>query len=574
MNPGQDNPSSVAPDVTPEPIALGPTLLTTRTGPPWRLWLPIGATAIALVAGGVAWSILRANPSAAPAAKLGAGMGMPAASVKLVTVGADRLEEGSDLVGSLESRQAVSVRTKVDGRIEQILVKEGDRVRAGQALFVLDSASVAADVLANRASADSARASLAELQAGSRPEDIAEAAAKVERARADLDRSLAKLAELQAGNRPEEVAEAQARLSRARAVVTEVRARLVLSQTRLRRNQDLAAEGVIARDRLDGFLQEQRSTEAELARSQAELAEAQKAWERIRRGNRSETIAAGQADVASARAALSEAEQAALRIRNGPRSEEIRRAQSQVAEASARISAARVKLNDTTIVAPFAGVIGAIPAKVGDYVEKNRELTTVNDDAVLQLNLAVPIERASQLRLGLPVQILDGQARSIASGVVNFIAPNTSAQSQTLLAKASFENLGNQLRQGQAVQARLVWSVKSGVLVPVNALSRLGGQAFVFVAESAPPPGTGATAPGSPATGTPAAPPPGPGASGLIARQRPVTLGTIQGDRYQVLSGLQAGDRLIVSGVLNLRDGSPIKPIDTATEAPSPANRP
>jgi multidrug efflux pump subunit AcrA (membrane-fusion protein) len=88
------------------------------------------------------------------------------------------------------------------------------------------------------------------------------------------------------------------------------------------------------------------------------------------------------------------------------------------------------------------------------------------------------------------------------------------------------------LRSSQFVRARIVWATRDGLVVPVTAVSRVNGQFFVFVGETA-----GGT---------------------LVARQRAVTLGPIVGDDYPVISGLAAGARLVVSGAQKLADGAPI----------------
>jgi multidrug efflux pump subunit AcrA (membrane-fusion protein) len=104
------------------------------------------------------------------------------------------------------------------------------------------------------------------------------------------------------------------------------------------------------------------------------------------------------------------------------------------------------------------------------------------------------------------------------------------------MAKASFPNNGR-LRDGQFVRARVIWQSEPGILVPTTAVTRVAGNPFIYVAETGKAPS---------------------GESQQIARQRPVKLGAIQGNSYQVQSGLSPGDQIIVSGILNLSDGAPI----------------
>nr|WP_235526665.1 efflux RND transporter periplasmic adaptor subunit [Nostoc piscinale] len=190
--------------------------------------------------------------------------------------------------------------------------------------------------------------------------------------------------------------------------------------------------------------------------------------------------------------------------------------------------------------APFTGVLGDIPVRVGEFVSKADSLTTLTRNDSLELNISVPLTQAKQLRVGLPVQMLDAQSQPTATGNISFISPNANSNSQTVLAKATFRNGGRQLLNRQLVQTKIIWDERPGILVSVTAVSRLGGEAFVFVAQ----------APENPK----------PGAPSLVALQKPVKLGAIEGSNYQVLEGLKAGDKIVVSGILNLTNGAPIAP--------------
>ena len=105
-------------------------------------------------------------------------------------------------------------------------------------------------------------------------------------------------------------------------------------------------------------------------------------------------------------------------------------------------------------------------------------------------------------------------------------------QTQTLLVKGQVQNPDATLRAQQFVRARIVWKTADGLLIPVTAVSRLNGALFGFVAE---------TQDGK-----------------LVARQRPLKVGPIVGDSYTVLSGIKAGERVVVSGAQKLLDGAPI----------------
>ncbi|HEY9660074.1 MAG TPA: efflux RND transporter periplasmic adaptor subunit, partial [Allocoleopsis sp.] len=232
-------------------------------------------------------------------------------------------------------------------------------------------------------------------------------------------------------------------------------------------------------------------------------------------------------------------------------------ANAQLAEAQARLeraqadrSLAGANLQDTRVVAPIAGVVGNVPVKVGDYVTTDDTLTNIIQNQTLDLSISVPIERASQLRVGLPVELMDANGKSLITGRVSFVSPEVNTTEQSILAKASFPNNGN-LKDGQFVRARLVWQREPGILVPTAAITRIAGQTFVYVAE----PGA-ADASGQPQQ---------------VAKQRLVQLGEIQGNSYQVISGLKPGEKVVTSGVLNLSDGAPIMVGGAAGQSPNPA---
>jgi multidrug efflux pump subunit AcrA (membrane-fusion protein) len=143
--------------------------------------------------------------------------------------------------------------------------------------------------------------------------------------------------------------------------------------------------------------------------------------------------------------------------------------------------------------------------------------------------------------MGMPVELLDAQDKPLVKGNVAFISPNINPQSQSVLVKANFNNGTNQLKANQFVRARLIWASRAGVLVPTSAISRLGGQDFIFVAEPSPT-----------------------GGKSLIANQKPVKLGKITGNKQEVLEGLNAKDQIVVAGILQLQNGATIMPLPDA----------
>ncbi|KYC38839.1 efflux transporter periplasmic adaptor subunit [Scytonema hofmannii PCC 7110] len=221
-------------------------------------------------------------------------------------------------------------------------------------------------------------------------------------------------------------------------------------------------------------------------------------------------------------------------------------AEKSLKQAQANINQQQVQLQYYKITAPFPGTVGDIPVKVGDFVNTSTQLATITQNQPLELNIFVPSERGSQLRKGTPVEVMDAQGKNLGMSRVFFISPSVNNNTQALLIKALYDNNRNQLRADQFARARVIWNQRPGVLVPTTAVTRVAGETFVYVAQTPPP----SPSPQSAQEGE----------FQLVARQKRVKLGNIKGNNYQVLEGLQPGDRIIVSGLLNLRDGAPIIP--------------
>jgi RND family efflux transporter MFP subunit len=207
-------------------------------------------------------------------------------------------------------------------------------------------------------------------------------------------------------------------------------------------------------------------------------------------------------------------------------------ATADVKSLDAQIDQQNVQLRYYKVHAPVAGIIGDIPVHVGDRVTNTTPVTTIDERSDLEVYLAIPSERAKDLRLGAPVQILDAAGNVLLNTKVNFISPQVDTATQTILAKAPVDAGGQKLRSQQLVRARITWSTEPGITIPVVAVTRVSGQFFAFVAEHKD--------------------------GKDVARQMPLTLGEISGNDYQVISGLKAGDDVIVSGGQNLADGMAI----------------
>lgn len=210
-------------------------------------------------------------------------------------------------------------------------------------------------------------------------------------------------------------------------------------------------------------------------------------------------------------------------------------AQAQMESLDAQVNEQQVQLHYYKVVAPWNGIVGDIPVHVGDRVTTSTQLTTVDKPGSLEVYVYVPIEHSSQLKMDLPVQVLDSDGKVLANSRISFISPQVDNTTQTVLVKARIANSKDALRQSQFIRARLIWGTHQSPEVPILAVSRLAGQYFAFVAE------------------------PEKGGS-YVARQKPIEVGQTVGNDYEVRNGIKPGDKIIVSGTQFLLDGVPVIP--------------
>lgn len=187
------------------------------------------------------------------------------------------------------------------------------------------------------------------------------------------------------------------------------------------------------------------------------------------------------------------------------------------------------------VSAPFDGVVGDIPVHVGDYVASSAVLTTVDENRDLEAYIYVPTERSTEVRQGLAVELMDNSGKVLEKTQIDFLSPQVDSTLQGILVKAPVRSSPEVLRNAQMIKARIIWSTKPMAVVPVLAVVRQGGQSFVYVAQQQD--------------------------GHYSAHQTAVTLGDTVGNTYSISSGLNVGDKVIVSATQFLVNGMPIVPM-------------
>jgi HlyD family secretion protein len=206
-------------------------------------------------------------PTAAPPV---ATSSAPSQSVTVAQVTSETVSRRLDATGSVAAFEMNPVMSQATGlQIQQVLVEQGQVVKAGQLLARLDDSVLQAQL-------SQAQASVAQAEA--------------------------RLAELRAGSRNEEIARAKEAVKSAESAVTAAESDLELARTRVDRNKMLQAEGAIARDRLDEVYNQERSSRSQLEQAQARLREANQQLAQLQAGPRREVITQAEAQLAQAQA--------------------------------------------------------------------------------------------------------------------------------------------------------------------------------------------------------------------------------------------------------------------------------
>jgi multidrug efflux pump subunit AcrA (membrane-fusion protein) len=210
----------------------------------------------------------------------------------------------------------------------------------------------------------------------------------------------------------------------------------------------------------------------------------------------------------------------------------IGQSQNDAKQANEMLAEQRAQLRYFDVSAPFSGVVGDIPVKVGDYVSPSTQLMTITVNQPLEAYIYIPVEKSSKLHTGMPVELIAPDGRELGPSRIFFVAPGAEGGDQTILIKAEYANSDGGIRVGESGQARIVWSQNSGLWVPSSAVTQLAGQNFVFVAKHEN--------------------------GQWSAHQIPVKLGEPTNSKYPVIEGITAEDEIVLSGAQNLFDKMPI----------------
>jgi len=326
--------------------------------------------------------------------------------------------------GTVEARN-IRVGSKVGGRIEQVLVREGDTVQAGQVLITFDDKELQAALNQSRAAAEKAKA-------GFRPEEIAEARAAAEQAKADYDMR-------KNGYRKEDIEAAKADLDRTSA--DEVRANLDFQ-----RYDALAQKDLVSKQQRD-------TAEANWKMALAAKQNAQHKYDELRRGYRPE-------EIASAEARYQQTQATYEKYLRGNRREDI-----DLSHAAMTYDEARYR--ERQVLAPSAATVEVLDVRPGDLIAPNTPVATLLERDQIYVRIYIPETEIGRVHVGQKAEIrVDSFPNQVFNGIVEqinqqaeFLPRNVQTREervhQVFGVKVRIEDTSHRVLAGMAADVRL-----------------------------------------------------------------------------------------------------------------------
>lgn len=494
---------------------------------------------ILLLAAGVIGAVLlfvaRPKLSAAP---------NEAASVSTAVISRGSIEQTVSATGNVAPQSKVTLSFESSGRIAQILVKEGQQVKAGDALAGLDTTSLQFQIAQAQASLASAQARLRQAQEPVSAEDLASAQAALASAQASYDRT-------QAGPSKEDLASAQAALDSAKASYEEVRAgpkaadlasvqaaldnaaaslqQAQAAYDRVKDRADIAMRSealnlqaaTIEYERAKAAYNAARNhpTPSELAAARAKVRQAEASLAQLKSSPTASELAAAAAQVAQARAQLAQLEAQ-------PNADEVTVAQANVDQAQVSLQEAQSQLDKAVLKAPFDGTVVAVNVEQGEWGSPGSPAFVLDNTSALFVDIQVDEVDVAQLAEGQTVHLrfsaLNGQT---VDGTLAHIAPTATnaGGAQAYDARIAFAAGALPVRLGMTSEVSIVAArADDALLAPNRAITadREAGRYYVTVQRAL-------------------------GATETVE----VQIGLRDGQYTQILAGLNEGDQLVLPQV-------------------------
>jgi RND family efflux transporter MFP subunit len=218
----------------------------------------------------------------------------------------------------------------------------------------------------------------------------------------------------------------------------------------------------------------------------------------------------------------------------------VQRGEAGIANANALVEQARLALGDTSLTAPYSGVVVARYVELGNLVGNSTPAFTIAAVSVLKANFTIPESALPLVKLGRKLQIRLADGSREIDARITAISPAADPQSRVFAVQLTVANPRGEFKPGMigVLELRPESGAKPHILVPVAALVHANdGQGFaVWVIDGTEP--------------TPR------------VRKRAVSVGSAVGSKVQILSGLAAGDRYVSNGAQLLQGDQTVRVVE------------
>ncbi|MEQ8167749.1 MAG: efflux RND transporter periplasmic adaptor subunit [Candidatus Eremiobacterota bacterium] len=458
--------------------------------------------------------------------------------VEIVTVKKGDVIVTVESSGELKADDALTINTNNSGIIEEVNVKEGDYIKKGQIVAVIEPNDIEDQLTQARASLNTAHLRLAQaetkviLQNTQVEGAIKQAEAGVKSAEAQYEQALAsleatkeKLSIIEEGARKQEIAQAEETVAQAEANFRE-------AKVDLGRMQRLCAKGAISQQQLD------------VAQVQYDVAEAQynsaiHRLDLVKEGSRSQEKAAARQDVAmaedrvtAAKAGLDQAKEALVIAQNNRMQvtvaqQEVDVAEAGVAQAQATLDTLARKLQKSYVKSPISGYVTKKYVNLGENTSGPgaTKIIDVFDQGTLYFEALVSETDIAKINRGLSVDIkVDGMPDKHFSGIVKDIIPQAGAARQFSV-KIKVEGTGSELKPGMFARGQIILAEHKNVpVIKKDAVRDKEGKRYVYTIKE------------------------------LYAVETEVTTGPAMNGSIEIVKGLSGGEKVVYSGFVKNGD--------------------
>lgn len=354
----------------------------------------------------------------------------PPRNVEVVVATAGSLEEGVRLTGHLEAIRKAEINSRLTGQVAEVLVREGDLVRAGEPVVQLVDTDVRARVDQARSNLEAARAKQAQAQAG---HGLTGTQVEIEVRRV-----------------AQGVAQAESNLARSEAELAD-------AKLDLERQKGLFQEGAVPQIRVEQAQLRHDVALRTMQSARSQLTSARESLE-IARANTRQTQVTG-ADVNAATAA--------------------------VGQAAAALEAAETDLRDTVLKSPLTGVVVTRQIEPGQTTSAmaGKPLLIVVDNSSLEMQAPLDERLARHVQKGARVRVETSVQDTPVEGQVTDVVPASDPSTHTVRVRIRVQNPSRRLMSGAFATVLLAAGTHQGVLVPKDAVQRRDQEVFVFVQE-------------------------------------------------------------------------------------------